>query len=144
MDYLTRICANFGRYPLFRSRIILSPTGSLGRAPNKHVGKNKIGLYNELYAKVRLRPLTSLKTRSKCSFTPCKLRFFACFRLVMKHNLTFAFTSNGTKFSVAFPSIGYSGENAMSGIRIIVYLILYILIFFAVLELMSAPESESE
>ena len=32
----------------------------------------------------------------------------------------------------------------MSGIRIIVYLILYILIFFAVLELMSAPESESE
>ena len=31
---------------------------------------------------------------SKCSFIPYKLRFFIHFRLVMKHNLTFAFTSH--------------------------------------------------
>nr|VFJ43066.1 MAG: hypothetical protein BECKDK2373B_GA0170837_100446 [Candidatus Kentron sp. DK]VFJ62489.1 MAG: hypothetical protein BECKDK2373C_GA0170839_109710 [Candidatus Kentron sp. DK] len=44
----------------------------------------------ELYAKVASHPLTALKTRSKCSFIPYKLRFFARFRLVMKHDPTFA------------------------------------------------------
>ena len=29
---------------------------------------------------------TVLKTSSKCSFTTCKLRFFADFRLVLKEN----------------------------------------------------------
>nr|VFJ46210.1 MAG: hypothetical protein BECKDK2373C_GA0170839_101434 [Candidatus Kentron sp. DK] len=44
----------------------------------------------ELYAKVTLHSLTALKMSSKCSFIPYKLRFFIHFRLVMKHNLTFA------------------------------------------------------
>jgi len=44
----------------------------------------------ELYAKVALYPLTALKM---CSFTTGKLRFFGHFRLVMKHNPTFDFTS---------------------------------------------------
>nr|VFJ57073.1 MAG: hypothetical protein BECKDK2373B_GA0170837_10633 [Candidatus Kentron sp. DK] len=39
----------------------------------------------ELYAKVASRPLTALKTSSKCSFIPYKLRFLVSFRLVMKH-----------------------------------------------------------
>nr|VFJ49802.1 MAG: hypothetical protein BECKFM1743C_GA0114222_100768 [Candidatus Kentron sp. FM] len=47
----------------------------------------------ELYAKVILHSLTALKMSSKCSFIPYKLRFFIHFRLVMKHNPTFAFTS---------------------------------------------------
>nr|VFJ59567.1 MAG: hypothetical protein BECKDK2373C_GA0170839_107210 [Candidatus Kentron sp. DK] len=44
----------------------------------------------ELYAKVASRPLTALKTSSKCSFIPYKLRFLVSFRLVMKHDPTFA------------------------------------------------------
>nr|VFJ48376.1 MAG: hypothetical protein BECKDK2373C_GA0170839_102139 [Candidatus Kentron sp. DK] len=44
----------------------------------------------ELYAKVTLHSLTALKMSSKCSFIPYKLRFLIHFRLVMKHNLTFA------------------------------------------------------
>nr|VFJ55770.1 MAG: hypothetical protein BECKDK2373B_GA0170837_105415 [Candidatus Kentron sp. DK] len=44
----------------------------------------------ELYAKVASHPLTALKTSSKCSFIPYKLRFLVSFRLVMKHDPTFA------------------------------------------------------
>nr|VFJ54065.1 MAG: hypothetical protein BECKDK2373B_GA0170837_10457 [Candidatus Kentron sp. DK] len=44
----------------------------------------------QLYAKVTLHSLTALKMSSKCSFIPYKFRFFIHFRLVMKHNLTFA------------------------------------------------------
>nr|VFJ50891.1 MAG: hypothetical protein BECKDK2373B_GA0170837_10318 [Candidatus Kentron sp. DK] len=44
----------------------------------------------ERYAKVASRPLTALKTFSKCSFIPYKLRFLVSFRLVMKHDPTFA------------------------------------------------------
>nr|VFJ64658.1 MAG: hypothetical protein BECKDK2373B_GA0170837_11391 [Candidatus Kentron sp. DK] len=36
----------------------------------------------ELYAKVASHPLTALKTSSKCSFIPYKLRFLVSFRLV--------------------------------------------------------------
>nr|VFJ64822.1 MAG: hypothetical protein BECKDK2373C_GA0170839_11229 [Candidatus Kentron sp. DK] len=36
----------------------------------------------ELYAKVGSTPLTALKTSSKCSFIPYKLRFLVSFRLV--------------------------------------------------------------
>ena len=45
------------------------------------------GIYvaKELYAKVTSRPLTALKTSSKCSFIPYKLRFLVSFRLVMEH-----------------------------------------------------------
>nr|VFJ62421.1 MAG: hypothetical protein BECKDK2373B_GA0170837_11106 [Candidatus Kentron sp. DK] len=71
-------------------------TDTLIQEPIPHSGGANRPVFSnskELYAKVILRPLTSLKTRSKCSFTPCKLRFFAHFCLVMKHNLTFAFTS---------------------------------------------------
>nr|VFJ93677.1 MAG: hypothetical protein BECKLFY1418A_GA0070994_103316 [Candidatus Kentron sp. LFY]VFJ93734.1 MAG: hypothetical protein BECKLFY1418B_GA0070995_104918 [Candidatus Kentron sp. LFY] len=50
----------------------------------------------ELYAKVALYSLTVLKTSSKCSSIPYKLRFLVSFRLVMKHNSTFAFASNYT------------------------------------------------
>nr|VFJ42407.1 MAG: hypothetical protein BECKDK2373B_GA0170837_100130 [Candidatus Kentron sp. DK] len=45
---------------------------------------------SELYAKVASHPLTALKTSSKCSFIPYKLRFLVSFRLVMKHDPTFA------------------------------------------------------
>nr|VFJ50520.1 MAG: hypothetical protein BECKDK2373C_GA0170839_102915 [Candidatus Kentron sp. DK]VFJ54600.1 MAG: hypothetical protein BECKDK2373B_GA0170837_104723 [Candidatus Kentron sp. DK] len=38
-------------------------------------------------------PLTALKTSSKCSFIPYKLRFLVSFRLVMKHDPTFAYGS---------------------------------------------------
>nr|VFJ60764.1 MAG: hypothetical protein BECKDK2373B_GA0170837_10957 [Candidatus Kentron sp. DK] len=86
----------------------------LGRDTNKHVGKNKIGLYRwfvstnfvdgcrmpvrnephrttfELYAKAASHPLTALKASSKCSFIPYKLRFLVSFRLVRKHDPTFA------------------------------------------------------
>nr|VFJ61320.1 MAG: hypothetical protein BECKDK2373B_GA0170837_11008 [Candidatus Kentron sp. DK] len=34
--------------------------------------------------------LTALKTSSKCSFIPYKFRFLVNFRLVMKHDPTFA------------------------------------------------------
>nr|VFJ68027.1 MAG: hypothetical protein BECKDK2373C_GA0170839_11746 [Candidatus Kentron sp. DK] len=51
-------------------------------------GRNK--LTYELYAKVALHPLTALKTSSKCSFIPYKLRFLVSFRLVMGHDPTFA------------------------------------------------------
>nr|VFJ53714.1 MAG: hypothetical protein BECKDK2373B_GA0170837_104327 [Candidatus Kentron sp. DK] len=51
------------------------------------------GVSLELYAKVTLHSLTALKMSSKCSFIPYKLRFFIHFRLVMKHNLTFAYGS---------------------------------------------------
>nr|VFJ45417.1 MAG: hypothetical protein BECKDK2373C_GA0170839_101111 [Candidatus Kentron sp. DK] len=44
----------------------------------------------ELYAKVASHPLTTLKTSSKYSFIPYKLRFLVSFRLVMKHDPTFA------------------------------------------------------
>nr|VFJ68652.1 MAG: hypothetical protein BECKDK2373B_GA0170837_12197 [Candidatus Kentron sp. DK] len=44
----------------------------------------------ELYAKVALHALTALKTSSKCSFIPYKLRFLVGFRLVITHNSTFA------------------------------------------------------
>nr|VFJ47486.1 MAG: hypothetical protein BECKDK2373C_GA0170839_101839 [Candidatus Kentron sp. DK]VFJ63485.1 MAG: hypothetical protein BECKDK2373B_GA0170837_112613 [Candidatus Kentron sp. DK] len=43
----------------------------------------------ELYAKVASHPLTALKTSSKCSFIPYKLRFLVSFPL-MKHDPTFA------------------------------------------------------
>nr|VFJ54468.1 MAG: hypothetical protein BECKDK2373C_GA0170839_104321 [Candidatus Kentron sp. DK] len=44
----------------------------------------------EPYAEVASRPLTALKTSSKCSFIPYKLRFLVSFRLVMKHDPIFA------------------------------------------------------
>nr|VFJ62203.1 MAG: hypothetical protein BECKDK2373B_GA0170837_11085 [Candidatus Kentron sp. DK] len=44
----------------------------------------------ELCAKLTLRSLTALKTSSKCSFIPYKLRFLVSFRLVMEHDPTFA------------------------------------------------------
>nr|VFJ53072.1 MAG: hypothetical protein BECKDK2373C_GA0170839_103835 [Candidatus Kentron sp. DK] len=44
----------------------------------------------ELYAKAASRPLTALKTSSKCPFIPYKLRFLVSFRLVMKHDSAFA------------------------------------------------------
>nr|VFJ55196.1 MAG: hypothetical protein BECKDK2373B_GA0170837_10512 [Candidatus Kentron sp. DK] len=47
-------------------------------------------MFYELYAKVASHPLTALKTSSKCSFIPYKLRFLVSFRLVMKHDPTFA------------------------------------------------------
>nr|VFJ45407.1 MAG: hypothetical protein BECKDK2373C_GA0170839_10111 [Candidatus Kentron sp. DK] len=40
------------------------------------------GTSRELYAKVTSRPLTALKTSSKCSFIPYKFRFLVSFRLV--------------------------------------------------------------
>nr|VFJ63383.1 MAG: hypothetical protein BECKDK2373B_GA0170837_11259 [Candidatus Kentron sp. DK] len=43
----------------------------------------------ELYAKVGSTPLTALKTSSKCSFIPYKLRFLVSFRLVMEHDPCF-------------------------------------------------------
>nr|VFJ58617.1 MAG: hypothetical protein BECKDK2373C_GA0170839_106623 [Candidatus Kentron sp. DK] len=46
-------------------------------------------------AKVGSHPLTALKTSSKCSFIPYKLHFLVSFRLVMKHDLTFAYDSVG-------------------------------------------------
>nr|VFJ56361.1 MAG: hypothetical protein BECKDK2373B_GA0170837_105732 [Candidatus Kentron sp. DK]VFJ61419.1 MAG: hypothetical protein BECKDK2373C_GA0170839_10893 [Candidatus Kentron sp. DK] len=54
--------------------------------PNLH----SMRVTNELYAKVGSTPLTALKTSSKCSFIPYKLRFLVSFRLVMKHDPTFA------------------------------------------------------
>nr|VFJ44186.1 MAG: hypothetical protein BECKDK2373B_GA0170837_100756 [Candidatus Kentron sp. DK]VFJ50889.1 MAG: hypothetical protein BECKDK2373C_GA0170839_103026 [Candidatus Kentron sp. DK] len=45
------------------------------------------------YAKAASHPLTALKTSSKCSFIPYKLRFLVSFRLVMKHDPTFAYSS---------------------------------------------------
>nr|VFJ45375.1 MAG: hypothetical protein BECKDK2373B_GA0170837_101055 [Candidatus Kentron sp. DK]VFJ63500.1 MAG: hypothetical protein BECKDK2373C_GA0170839_11088 [Candidatus Kentron sp. DK] len=48
------------------------------------------GNQSELYAKVASHPLTALKTSSKCSFIPYKLRFLVSFRLVMKYDPTFA------------------------------------------------------
>nr|VFJ51247.1 MAG: hypothetical protein BECKDK2373C_GA0170839_103139 [Candidatus Kentron sp. DK] len=53
----------------------------------------------ELYAKVASHPLTALKTSSKCSFIPYKLRFLVSFRLVMKHDPTFAYGSGCYSFS---------------------------------------------
>nr|VFJ42942.1 MAG: hypothetical protein BECKDK2373B_GA0170837_100371 [Candidatus Kentron sp. DK] len=44
----------------------------------------------ERYAKAASHPLTALKTSSKCSFIPYKLRFLVSFRLVMKHDPAFA------------------------------------------------------
>nr|VFJ67213.1 MAG: hypothetical protein BECKDK2373C_GA0170839_11623 [Candidatus Kentron sp. DK] len=49
--------------------------------------------YMELYAKVASHSLAALKITSKCSFIPYKLRFFVHFRLVMKHDPTFAYAS---------------------------------------------------
>nr|VFJ63025.1 MAG: hypothetical protein BECKDK2373B_GA0170837_111814 [Candidatus Kentron sp. DK] len=49
------------------------------------------GRIYELYEKVASHPLTALKTSSKCSFIPYKLRFLVSFRLVMKHDPTLAF-----------------------------------------------------
>nr|VFJ62218.1 MAG: hypothetical protein BECKDK2373B_GA0170837_11088 [Candidatus Kentron sp. DK] len=46
-------------------------------------------LFCELYAKVASYSLTALKTSSKCSFIPYKLRFLVSFRLVMKHDPCF-------------------------------------------------------
>nr|VFJ42882.1 MAG: hypothetical protein BECKDK2373C_GA0170839_100277 [Candidatus Kentron sp. DK] len=44
----------------------------------------------DLYATVASPPLTALKTSSKCAFIPYKLRFLVSFRLVRKHDPTFA------------------------------------------------------
>jgi len=51
------------------------------------------GDFLDLYAKVASHSLTALKTSSKCSFIPYKLRFLVSFRLVMKHDPTFAYAS---------------------------------------------------
>nr|VFJ59878.1 MAG: hypothetical protein BECKDK2373C_GA0170839_107512 [Candidatus Kentron sp. DK] len=57
--------------------------------------KNKT---SELYAKRTLHSLTALKMASKCSATKCKLRFLDYFRLVMKHNSSFAVASSKNLF----------------------------------------------
>nr|VFJ44699.1 MAG: hypothetical protein BECKDK2373C_GA0170839_100921 [Candidatus Kentron sp. DK]VFJ44871.1 MAG: hypothetical protein BECKDK2373B_GA0170837_100831 [Candidatus Kentron sp. DK] len=63
-----------------------------------HGGKKS---YGELYAKVGSTPLTALKTSSKCSFIPYKLRFLVSSRLVRKHDPTFAWGSGERKSAVA-------------------------------------------
>ncbi|VFM95944.1 MAG: hypothetical protein BECKG1743E_GA0114224_100271 [Candidatus Kentron sp. G] len=45
--------------------------------------------HEEPYAKAAPRSPTALKTSSKCSFIPYKLRLLAGFRLVMKHDPCF-------------------------------------------------------
>nr|VFJ49289.1 MAG: hypothetical protein BECKDK2373B_GA0170837_102310 [Candidatus Kentron sp. DK] len=60
----------------------------------------KSGISGELYAKVASHPLTALKTSSKCSFIPYKLRFLVSFRLVMKHDPTFAYGSGDSTFPI--------------------------------------------
>nr|VFJ48126.1 MAG: hypothetical protein BECKDK2373C_GA0170839_102019 [Candidatus Kentron sp. DK] len=50
----------------------------------------KVDLYSSCMQKYGSYPLTALKTSSKCSSIPYKLRFFVSFRLVMKHDPTFA------------------------------------------------------
>nr|VFJ48644.1 MAG: hypothetical protein BECKDK2373C_GA0170839_102231 [Candidatus Kentron sp. DK]VFJ49107.1 MAG: hypothetical protein BECKDK2373B_GA0170837_102239 [Candidatus Kentron sp. DK] len=54
------------------------------------VRHNGVRLKTERYAKVGSTPLTALKTSSKCSFIPYKLRFLVSFRLVMEHDPAFA------------------------------------------------------
>nr|VFJ47153.1 MAG: hypothetical protein BECKDK2373C_GA0170839_101727 [Candidatus Kentron sp. DK]VFJ63087.1 MAG: hypothetical protein BECKDK2373B_GA0170837_11196 [Candidatus Kentron sp. DK] len=57
---------------------------------NSNAAHWDLWLLFELYAKAASHPLTALKTSSKCSFIPYKLRFLVSFRLVMKHDPAFA------------------------------------------------------
>jgi len=52
----------------------------------------------KLCAKAALRALIWLKTRTECSFTTDKRRFFAGFCLVVGHNSTFAFNPDPENF----------------------------------------------
>nr|VFJ56978.1 MAG: hypothetical protein BECKDK2373B_GA0170837_106218 [Candidatus Kentron sp. DK] len=52
-------------------------------------------------------PLTALKTSSKCSFIPYKLRFLVSFRLVMKHDPTFACGSFGSAIRTPFLPLSF-------------------------------------
>nr|VFJ49272.1 MAG: hypothetical protein BECKDK2373B_GA0170837_10236 [Candidatus Kentron sp. DK] len=70
-----------------KKRLFCPPRASCsGVFSNSLLKNNTTGLY----AKVASHSLTALKTSSKCSFIPYKLRFLVSFRLVMKHDPTFA------------------------------------------------------
>nr|VFJ53152.1 MAG: hypothetical protein BECKDK2373B_GA0170837_104111 [Candidatus Kentron sp. DK]VFJ68568.1 MAG: hypothetical protein BECKDK2373C_GA0170839_11874 [Candidatus Kentron sp. DK] len=73
---------------LFSNELTVSLSENLPPCSRAFLKKNSFT--SELYAKVASHPLTALKTSSKCSFIPYKLRFLVSFRLVMKHDPTFA------------------------------------------------------
>nr|VFJ61456.1 MAG: hypothetical protein BECKDK2373B_GA0170837_11019 [Candidatus Kentron sp. DK] len=56
----------------------------------ERVRRNVIITLTSCMQKYGSYPLTALKTSSKCSFIPYKLRFLVSFRLVMEHDPTFA------------------------------------------------------
>nr|VFJ63265.1 MAG: hypothetical protein BECKDK2373B_GA0170837_11232 [Candidatus Kentron sp. DK] len=71
----------------------------------------------ELYAKVASHPLTALKTSSKCSFIPYKLRFLVSFRLVMKHDPCFCMRLYGLYFSIKQPRYLNHAKSHFSNFR---------------------------